>query len=76
MENEIIKLVATNGAFAGLFVWLLFYTQKQNEIRETKYQDTIDKNQSIIMELTKKFDIVEDVKTDVEDIKNKLERRK
>lgn len=72
MESEVIKLVATNGAFAVLFVWLLFHTQKENAKREEKYQVTIDKNQDIITELTKKFDVVTEVKEDVEYIKNKL----
>lgn len=78
MENEIMKLVATNGVFATLFVWLLFNTQKRNVERENKLENTIEKNQEIIsnnqeiiVELTRKFDILEDIQEDVEYIKNK-----
>lgn len=74
MEGEVIKLVATNGAFAILFVWLLFNTQRENAKREENYQKTIDKNQIVITELTKKFDVVTEVKEDVEYIKDKLNR--
>ena len=41
-------------------------------VRETRLSTTIDKNHEIIKELSQKFNIVEDVKKDVEDIKNQL----
>lgn len=41
MENEILKLVATQGAFAILFSYLLFYVLKENSKREQKYQEII-----------------------------------
>lgn len=72
MEGEILKLMATQGVFAILFCYLLFYVLKNNKEREEKMQITIDKNQEVITELVKKFDVVEDVKKDVEEIKNKL----
>lgn len=72
MESEVIKLVATNGAFAVLFVWLLFNTQKENAKREADYRKTIEKNQNVITELTKNLNVVTEVKEDVEYIKNKL----
>lgn len=62
MENEILKLVATQGAFAILFSYLLFYVLKENSKREGNYQ-------SIIQELT---ELLPTIKKDVEDIKNKL----
>lgn len=70
--NEILQYALTQGAFCALFVWLLFDTRKDNKERETKYQETIDKNQNIIRELATKLNVIEDVKKDVEDIKNHI----
>lgn len=72
MESEVMKLAVTQGIFAVLFIWLLFDTRKDSRVREMKYQDTIDKNQQIINELATKFDVVEDIKDDVELIKQKM----
>ena len=48
MENEIFKLIATQGAFALLFCYLLFYTLKENSKREDNYQEIIkDLSESI-----------------------------
>jgi glucosamine 6-phosphate synthetase-like amidotransferase/phosphosugar isomerase protein len=67
MENEVIKYFITQGAFAVLFMWLLIDTRKDSKQREEKYQQTIDK-------LADKINIVEDIKEDVEEIKNKLNK--
>ncbi|WP_099327850.1 BhlA/UviB family holin-like peptide [Clostridium paraputrificum] len=65
MEGEVIKYFITQGAFAVLFMWLLIDTRKDSKQREEKYQQTIDK-------LADKINIVEDIKEDVEEIKNKV----
>ncbi|MDU3410692.1 BhlA/UviB family holin-like peptide [Clostridium sp.] len=67
MEGEVIKYFITQGAFAVLFMWLLIDTRKDSKQREEKYQQTIDK-------LADKINIVEDIKEDVEEIKNKLNK--
>nr|WP_209014010.1 BhlA/UviB family holin-like peptide [Clostridium perfringens] len=56
------KIIATQGAFALLFSYLLFYILKENSKREENYQN-------IIKEFTELLQII---KNDVEDIKNKL----
>ncbi|WP_073021852.1 BhlA/UviB family holin-like peptide [Clostridium intestinale] len=43
MEAELIKLIATQGAFALLFSYLLFYVLKENSKREQNYQEIIQK---------------------------------
>lgn len=43
MENEVFKLIATQGAFALLFSYLLFYVLKENSKREKNYQQLIEK---------------------------------
>lgn len=65
MDNELFKYLCTQGIFCALFVWLLWDTRKDSKQREEKYQATIDK-------LADKFNVVEDIKTDVEEIKIKL----
>ena len=67
MENEIVKMVASYGIFAILFVYLLFYVLKENSKREGKYQE-------IISDLTQRLTIIDDVKSSVDKIKEKLER--
>ena len=65
MEN-LLELAISNGIFAALFVWLLFYTLKDSKKREEKYLKVIDK-------LSTQFELLEEVKEDVEEIKKKLE---
>ena len=65
MENELITYVISNISFGALFVWLLWDTRKDSKQREEKYQNTIDK-------LADKISIVQEIKEDVEIIKNKI----
>ena len=74
MENELLKTIVSQGAWAVLFVWLLIDTRKESKIREEKLQNVINKNQEVTSELAEKFDVVEDIKEDVKEIKNKIER--
>lgn len=67
MEQEILTQLISQGAFATLFVWLLWDTRKDSKAREEKYQSTIDK-------LADKINIVEEIKEDVEEIKNKINK--
>lgn len=62
MEN-LIEIAISNGIFAVLFVYLLFYTLKDSRAREDKYLDVIDK-------LSQQFEILEEVQQDVQEIKN------
>lgn len=65
MGVEIMEIMGFDIAqlsYGALFVWLLFDTNKKNEAREKKYQDTIDN-------LAQNISIINDVKEDVEEIK-------
>lgn len=69
LENEILKSALSQGIWAVLSVFLLFYILKAQEKRDQK-QDEREKNyQEIISKITDKLAIVEVVKKDVEDIK-------
>ncbi|HBN28378.1 BhlA/UviB family holin-like peptide [Clostridium tyrobutyricum] len=65
MEQEILKMAISQGLGYVLFVWLLMYVLKTTDAREKKYQD-------VITALTDKLNIVDDVKKDVEENKNKI----
>lgn len=60
--EQIISMVVSNGIFATLFVGLFCYQLKDSKKREEKYQKTIE-------DLTVHLDIIEDVKEDVEELK-------
>ena len=63
--KEIISIVVSNGVFAILFVWLFMYQLKDSSKREKKYQDTIS-------QLTSHLNTLEDMKKDINDIKELL----
>lgn len=63
--EELLKEAIKQGLGYGMFVGLLIYVLRTTGIREEKYQSTIDK-------LADKISIVQEIKEDVEDIKNKI----
>ncbi len=72
MENELLKLASSQGIWAALSVALIFYILKAQEKRDLKQEEREKNYQGIIEKLTEKFNLVEDVKKDVEEIKEKL----
>ena len=62
MNTEVFNFLTTQGVFALLFGYLLFYILKQNQIREENYQ-------KIIQQLNEVLPII---KSDLEDIKKGL----
>ena len=70
--EEILKLIVNYGLTTVLFIFLFFYNLKDSKEREVKYQEREVKYQEIIHVLTDKFETIEKVKKDVEEIKNKL----
>ena len=63
MWSDILNIAISNGIFAALFVALLVYELKDSNQREKKYQKTIEN-------LANKLGIVEEIKEDVQDMKN------
>ena len=62
MNTEVFNFLTTQGVFALLFGYLLFYILKQNKIREENYQ-------KIIQQLNEVLPII---KSDLEDIKKQI----
>lgn len=65
MEQEVMKMAASQGLWALLFVALLFWVLRENAKREENYQQ-------LLQDLTDKFGILEDVKNEVGKISNKI----
>ncbi|AIY80159.1 hypothetical protein U728_3410 [Clostridium botulinum 202F] len=61
-----MKMALSQGLGYALFVFLLLYVLKTTGERENKYQTLLDA-------LAEKFNVVEDIKEDVKEIKNKIE---
>lgn len=83
MEEQLLKLAASNGIWATLFVVLFLYTIYDSRHREKNYQQTIEENQKIIQGLSNdiKGDVkdtmgdVSEIKQDVKHLKAIIERR-
>ena len=72
--EELVKLILSTvfseyGVIGACFVILLLWTMKENKVREDRYQETISKNQEIILEQAKNFDVVKAIREDVSDLK-------
>lgn len=63
--NKILEVAAANGLWALLFVGLLVFELQDSRRRESKYQDTISA-------LTRDLDALQDVETEVKEIKTVL----
>jgi BhlA holin family len=64
--DALMQAAIGQGLGYALFVFLLIYVLKTTGEREKRYQDLLDT-------LAEKFDVVEDIKEDVKEIKNKIE---
>ncbi|MBE7107009.1 bacteriocin biosynthesis protein [Bacillus cereus] len=83
MEEQIVNIMLSQGAFGALFVWLLFSTRKEskellestrqeNKEREERYQQTITENQIVI---TKQAEAFGTLSKDVSEIKQILGKK-
>ena len=61
MENELFQLATSQGIWAVLSVFLIFYILKAQENREDKYQ-------KIIFELTEELKIISEINDHVKNI--------
>jgi len=63
--DELLKVAISQGLGYGLFVALLIYTLKTTGERETRYQNLLE-------ELTKKFNIVDEIRENVKEIRSNI----
>lgn len=80
VEEQIINLALSQGIFAVLFIFLLFYVLKSNMDRENrmlqKSEDREDKLINIINGLRNEFKVVKDIEKGIDEIKDKLSDRR
>lgn len=72
MEADVLKVASTQGVWAVLSVSLIFYILRSQEKRDQIQAAREEKYQAIISTLTGKLDAIEDIKTDISMIKNKV----
>lgn len=76
MEKEILTAALSQGVWAVLSVFLLFYILRAQEKRDQKQEEREQNYQNIISKLTDKLGIVDEVKKDVEYIKEYVMKNK
>lgn len=76
MEKEILTAALSQGIWAVLSVFLLFYILRAQEKRDQKQEEREQNYQDIISKLTDKLGIVDEVKKDVEYIKQHVIKNK
>lgn len=74
MENEIIEAALSQGIWAVLSVVLLFYIIRTQEKRDEKQNDREQKYQELLGQLTEKLNIVQEIKTDISEIKKAIKK--
>lgn len=72
MEEKLLEQAVDNGIWTLLFVVLFLYTLYDSRSREERYINVIKANQTIIEELSKKLNIVNDIQKNVCDIKDHI----
>ncbi len=74
MEATLLEAATTQGIWVLLFVSLFIYTIKRYEAMESKQEAREKEYQKLICELTDKFSVLPDIRDDIEEIKEKLEK--
>ena len=72
MESAIMETAISQGIWAVLAVFLLIYIVKSNEQRDAKQEEREKNYQTVIESLTEKFQILNQVQSDLKEIKENL----
>ena len=72
MEATVMNVAVSQGIWAVLAVFLLIYIVKSNEQRDTKQEEREKNYQTVIESLTEKFQILNQVQSDLKEIKDIL----
>lgn len=76
IESEVLKLAASQGIWAALSVALIFYILKNQNKRDLKQEEREKNYQDIIAQLKESLNMIEEVRNDVEKIKEHLFKNK
>ena len=72
METTVMNVAVSQGIWAVLAVFLLIYIVKSNEQRDTKQEEREKNYKTVIESLTEKFQILNQVQSDLKEIKDNL----
>lgn len=72
METTVMNVAVSQGIWAVLAVFLLIYIVKSNEQRDIKQEEREKNYQTVIESLTEKFQILNQVQSDLKEIKDNL----
>lgn len=72
METTVMNVAVSQGIWAVLAVFLLIYIVKSNEQRDTKQEEREKNYQTVIESLTEKFQILNQVQSDLKEINDNL----
>lgn len=72
METTVMNVAVSQGIWVVLAVFLLIYIVKSNEQRDTKQEEREKNYQTVIESLTEKFQILNQVQSDLKEIKDNL----
>ena len=72
METTVMNVAVSQGIWAVLAVFLLIYIVTSNEQRDTKQEEREKNYQTVIESLTEKFQILNQVQSDLKEIKDNL----
>jgi len=72
METTVMNVAVSQGIWAVLAVFLLIYIVRSNEQRDTKQEEREKNYQTVIESLTEKFQILNQVQSDLKEIKDNL----
>lgn len=72
METTVMNVAVSQGIWAVLAVFLLIYIVKSNEQRDTKQEEREKNYQTVIESLTEKFQILNQVQSNLKEIKDNL----
>jgi hypothetical protein len=76
MENDVLKLAASQGIWALLAIVLIFYILKTQEKQDLKQQEREKNYQKIILKLTKEFEVIGRIQKDIIEIKGCINNKK
>jgi len=72
MELEIIKIATSQGIWAVLSIFLIFFILRNQEKRDVIQSEREGKYQLIISTLSDKLDSLNEIKTDIAEIKSRI----
>ena len=72
LDEKLIEMAATQGIWALLSIALIFYILKAQEKRDVRQEERETNYQNIIAGLSDKLNLVEDIKTEISEIKKIL----